>query len=392
MIRRLAALLLWGIVCVSWANAQNNDLLSSHKGVMAMAPNTDVDRGNTTMNSKPIAIEKTRLVESEFEVNSLAWSPDGKHLATTGILTKNVNIWDVENERVARTLKSDLPGPVFDALAYSPNGHYLAGCQGTIKTMARIWNPHTGDVVKDLGEIGPGGCRSVVFSPNSDFLALGISRNNAKDLEQLFSVAFFDTKTWQLVKTWITPGLYVDKIAFSPDGRFLAVGGHRATVTFPQGVVELWEVVQDKMVKSVTVYPNTKVESLAYSVDGKFIASGTSTGKGMGVMDQKTKELVHATNGKAIQLWDVASGSIGTTMTTDIVRGTLVRALRYTTDGKYLISGSRDFAVRIWDAATHQLLQTLKASGLVSSVAVRPDSAMLAASTGKIVTIWELLK
>lgn len=351
-----------------------------------------MDTGPTTMNTKTIATEKTRLIESEFEVNSLAWSPDGKYLATTGILTKTVNIWDVDNERVVRSLKNYSPGHAFDSLVYSPDGRYLAGCQSSRDMKARVWDPHTGEVVKDLGQLGPGSCESLAFSRNGEYLAIAYRRNDAQDIEKLVSVGFFETKSWQFTKGWITSSIYVDRIAFSPDDRYLAVGGHRATDTFPEGVVQLWEVARNEMVKTVVAHSNTNVESLAFSTDGKFIASGTSTGRGRKRLVLETNQWIQQENNRAIRLWHLDSGDIETAMTVSIERGWRVDSLRYTADGRYLVSGSTDKTVRIWDATTYQLLQTLNAPGLVSSVVVRPDSGMVAASTGKIVTIWELRK
>jgi len=103
-----------------------------------------------------------------------------------------------------------------------------------------------------------------------------------------------------------------------------------------------------------------------------------------------TNQWINQENTQALRVWNLASGEIETTLIGDLERPSDVRSLRYTPDSKYLISGGWDSSVRIWDAATNQLLQTLKAPGLVSSVAVRPDSAMVAVSTGKIVSIWVL--
>jgi hypothetical protein len=83
------------------------------------------------------AAEAQRLYEREFEVNSLAWSPDGKYLATTGILTKSVHIWDIGQRKVMRTLMTEAPGHVFDTLAYSPDGRLLASCQNSKDVKAR---------------------------------------------------------------------------------------------------------------------------------------------------------------------------------------------------------------------------------------------------------------
>ena len=331
------------------------------------------------MNSKTIATEKTRLRELEFEVNSLAWSPDGKYLAMTGIMTKSVTIWDVEKEVRIRTLTGYVPSTQFDQLTYSPDGRYLATCQGSRDIIARIWNPHTGEVVKDLGSLGPGGCDSLVFSPNGEFLVVGYLR---KDREKLFSIAMFDTTNWQLVKRFTTPAIHVERIALSHDGRFLAVGGYQyAANNFAQGVVELWDVEQAKMLKNTTLRPNTAVSAMAYSMDGRFIA--------IGVRDSISSDL-YPPSTLAMRVWNVVSSTGEADLMKDIVMGEYIVSLRYTLDGKYLVSGGRGKTLRLFDATTYQLLQAVPMLGHINSIAIRSDSAMLATSMGKLVVIWAL--
>lgn len=334
------------------------------------------------MNSKIIATEKTRLRELEFEVNSLAWSPDGKHLAMTGIMTKSVTIWAVEQEARIRTLTGYVPSTQFDQLTYSPDGRYLATCQRSRDIIARIWNPHTGEVVKDLGSLGPGGCDSLVFSPNGEFFVVGYGRNNDKSTKELFSVAFYDTTSWQLVKNLITPAVFVRRIAFSPDGRFLAVGGYQhAADNFAQGVVELWDIAEGRMLKRTILRPNTAVSALAYSMDGRFIA--------IGVRDSVSSDL-YPPSTLAMRVWNVMNGAGEADPTKDIVMGEYIVSLRYTPDGKYLVSGGRGKTLQLFDATTCQLLQAVPTLGHINSIAIRSDSAVLATSMGKLVVIWTL--
>ena len=375
---------------MSSTHAPDHFLPLSQNKLMAMASNVTTDRANTPMSIKSIATETTRLIEHDFEVNSLAWSPDGQYLATTGILTKSVNIWDVEKRQMVRTLMSWVPGHAFSGLAYSPNGQLLAGCQHSKGIKVRVWDPTTGQVVHDADSYGPGSCETLAFSPDGKWLVVGYRGTTVKDLQDLMSVVFFDTETWQVAKEWKIPGLHVERITFRPDGKELAVGGSRFASPFSEGVVQLWDVDTGENVKETVVHAKTSVESLAYSMDGRVVASGTSTGPGRRSLDLKTKQWFQQDNTQAIQLWNVPTGKVATLLSTDLKNETNIQALRYTADGKYLIAGGWDSFLRIWDAASYELLQTIKAPGLVHSVAVRPDSARLAASTGKIVTIWEL--
>src|SRR5207248_484100 len=77
--------------------------------------------------------------EHTDQVNGLAFSPDGKTLASAGN-DKVIRLWDVKTGAVTRTLAGHQNG-VF-SLAYSKDGALLAsgGLDGTV----RIWNPATG--------------------------------------------------------------------------------------------------------------------------------------------------------------------------------------------------------------------------------------------------------
>lgn len=67
-------------------------------------------------------------------------------------------------------------------------------------------------------------------------------------------------------------------------------------------------------------------------------------------------------------------------------------ALAMSDDGKTLVSGGRDKAIRVWDTATGQLRRTLQSkSGVVRAMAIAPDGKTLVSVNGDVrVRIWDL--
>lgn len=110
------------------AGEEQSDLVSGH---VKSHNRTSPQRLSSTarLDRKPIAAEWKRLREVAFEVNSLAWSPDGRYLAMTGIMSPVIHVWDVEQERVVCTLNHFSPGQRFETLMYSQDGRQLISCQ-----------------------------------------------------------------------------------------------------------------------------------------------------------------------------------------------------------------------------------------------------------------------
>ena len=78
-------------------------------------------------------------------VRAMAFSPDGRWLATTGGLleAKTVRVWNVVTGK--ELFRHDLPEPGYE-VAFSPSGRYLLSVsrQGTLEGAAQIWDVGTG--------------------------------------------------------------------------------------------------------------------------------------------------------------------------------------------------------------------------------------------------------
>ena len=141
-------------------------------------------------------------------VHSLAFSPDGGHLASAG-LDRSIKIWDAESGRLIREIKGS--ARIVFQVTFSPDGTRLAGACGH---HARVWDVRTGEEVSLLSG-HQGTVSAVAFSPDGKTLASAGSDR---------AVRVWDLATGREASTFKGHGEHVFAVAFSPDGKRLASG------------------------------------------------------------------------------------------------------------------------------------------------------------------------
>jgi WD40 repeat protein len=90
----------------------------------------------------------------------------------------------------------------------------------------------------------------------------------------------------------------------------------------------------------------------------------------------------------SVKIWDLEQGR---EMFTLPEHEGPVRSVAYSPDGKRVVSGSADYTIRLWDAGTGEELKTLTGhSNVVNSVAYSPDGrSFVSGSTDRTVKVWD---
>jgi WD40 repeat protein len=328
------------------------------------------------------------------DLTSLAFSPDGKLLATRA-RDDMIRVWEPASGREVAVLRGHpaVPWSGFWCFAFAPHGNALVtgGGDGVV----RFWDPVTGKHLHPL-RAGPSDVRALAFAADGRLLATG-------DLDGRIQV--WDAATHARVHSF-RPGagsvsLLLQALAFSPDNRTLAT----IRAGFPEGSViplialELWDSATGARVGRLRGR-DSYLPGLVFSPDGRRFAwaeerdfvcvretatlrvvrrlPGNRDGWRGFAFVAGGRQLAVASRG-SVGLWDVDAGRR--------VRGlacpgrTLCLAL--TRDGKTLAAGTAEGTFHLWDVGSGKAFPRPAGGhrGPVQCVAYSPDGRTLATSS-----------
>jgi WD40 repeat protein len=101
-------------------------------------------------------------------INTLAYSPDGKILAT-GSYEGNITFWDMTTGVRLNTIPTDA---AITSLAFSPDGQVLATGSGFQDNLIRLWSAASGELLREL-DGNTQAVTQLLFSPDSQFIVSG---------------------------------------------------------------------------------------------------------------------------------------------------------------------------------------------------------------------------
>jgi WD40 repeat protein len=289
----------------------------------------------------------TRVLEGhEHTVDSIAFSPDGKLLAS-GSHDRTVRIWDLASGQ-SRVLKGH--DRFIYILKFSPDGQWVASAGGP---ELWLWNVATGEGRSVRGRFNG---TNIVFSPDSRSLA-----TLAMDDDGLF-VHLWNTKTGftQVVRDPADKGIRYELLAFAPPMAF-SPDGATLFVVPGDGSLRQWSIKTGKS----TRFGGPR--SFALSGDGHLLAT-IGAANSVGVRDLDT--------GRERALSGLAGPS-----STPV----------FSPDRRWIASGSEDALVRIWNVTTGQLRVLKGHSGGIGRVAFSPDGRLLASwGDDRTLRLWDV--
>jgi WD40 repeat protein len=293
---------------------------------------------------------------STGEVNSVAFSPDGKRIVSASREMGGkgeVKVWDADKGVETLFLKGH--ALVVRSVAFSSDGKRIASASAD--NTVKVWDADTG--VENLSLKGhTKDVYTVAFSPDSKRIASGSLDNTVKVWDANTGVEILSLKGHTNV---------VSSVAFSPDGKRIASASHDQTV-------KVWDV-ESPLPSPVPVGKMHELKghtalvfSVSISADGKRIVSGSQD--------------------KTVKVWDADKGT-----ETFSLKGhtSEVQSVAVSADGKRIASGSVDKTVKVWDADKGtEIFSLMGHTDRVWSVAISADGKrIVSGSSDKTVKVWD---
>ncbi len=276
-----------------------------------------------------------------------AFSPDGAYLASAAE-DHLVRVWQVREPKLFKTFAGH-SGPV-GAAAFLPDGKRVISC--SLDATVKVWDMGADSSGATVMGGHEGTVAGLAFSPVAPLVA---------SAGQDGTVRLWDLRTGQVRRVLDTDGGAANDVAFSGDGQTLAAACW-------DGAVRVWEVESGALLHRFGAGDRV-VRCVDFSPADGLLAAGSWDGA-VRVWRPESQELVHT-----LQLSTVA-----------------IQSVAFSPEAGHLAAGGRDQLVHVCDLATGRETATLKGhTGWVRSVDYSPDGRLLvSAGDDNVIKLWRV--
>ncbi len=301
-------------------------------------------------------------------IRSVAFSPDGALVGTVGSADHTIRVWGSASgvQRTRIDLDCNSRSAFFctsghgQPFAFGPEGKTVV-CDGT------FYDPATGAVLRT----------SPAETPSADGKLLAGWLNDPDHPRSDYAVRVRATGR-QLLRFSVAAGKLVRAIAFSPDGQRLAVSlfcFHKPNPEMPaEASVYLYDLTSGKLLHKFR--PGDEGPYfLRFSPDGELLATSAS-------------------KDKPVQLWRVATGQECCKLEGQEVIGPFLESqpVAFSPNGRLLAAAGKDMGIALWEVATGQRVHRLIGHQVViRGLAFSPDGRrLLSGSADTTALLWDL--
>lgn len=259
-------------------------------------------------------------------------SPDEKLLASSS-RDQTARIWDVGTGQILHTLGGFRCA--VKAVAFSPDGTMVAasGNDGMLK----LWDVKTGKELKSLVHRD---------SPDIDMAtyAFVFGRNG----KQIYAangdgtISVWDVATGKETRNWKAHDNYVFRLLLTSD--------HRRLVSFGDAVVKVWDAATGRELQTLSMPKLPGASSISSAVaishNGKLIAASD--------VDLDAKQTTYLAVNTVV--WNAKSGEKIYMLPG---HGFDVNGLIFTRDGRFLITGSVDRTIKVWNMTNGEVIRVI---------------------------------
>jgi WD40 repeat protein len=369
------------------------------------------------------------LIGHKGKIHSALFSPDEKHILTASS-DSTVKLWNIENEGKYITLNGH--SDIINSAQFSSDGKFIV--TSSDDNIAMVWEKETGKLLLSLEGMAEY-INAADFSPDGKKFVIASNDNMAK---------IWDSETGELLKTLCGHASWVKNATYSPDGKYIF------TVSIDK-CLKSWSSETGLLLFSLNNV-NSQGKSIQFSNDGKnFITffndtilqireviTGRILNQLLGhrikvnsVKYSNNDSFISTTSFNTVKVWDASSGKLLNNIVFDSIEvftsifgvdterllivtddgsqllnwrsGKLIYELEshikwfntvdFSPDGNKIATPSWDGSVKIWDAKTGIIKDTLLGdTWSIRLCRFNPDGKKLMTSSYDGITkIWDLV-